>query len=233
MIQNHQILITCEHAVNTVPEEYAPLFLPFRNLLESHRGIDFGALEIAQHLQKMTHADLEIVTATRLLIDCNRSLHHARCFSEVTKNLTHQEKQKIIEEYYAPFRQQVMSRVSELTRNGHKVLHLSIHSFTPVMNDEVRNADIGLLYDPRRILEKNWAAMWQEKIKKIAPEFRVRKNYPYKGINDGFNSALRKQFAPDIYIGLEVESNQKLVENTQSLNKLKNIIAESLLSIDP
>nr|WP_238143946.1 hypothetical protein [Legionella pneumophila] len=46
------LLISCEHAVNTVPYDYQMLFECHKELLESHRGIDFGALEIAQSIHK-------------------------------------------------------------------------------------------------------------------------------------------------------------------------------------
>lgn len=50
------LLISCEHAVNTVPYDYQTLFERHKELLESHRGIDFGALEIAQSIHKKTIA---------------------------------------------------------------------------------------------------------------------------------------------------------------------------------
>jgi len=37
----------------------------------------------------------------------------------------------------------------------------------------------------------------------------VRRNFPYKGCNDGFTSTLRKKFPNDAYLGIELEINQK------------------------
>lgn len=226
-----KIIITCEHAVNTVPKEYTHLFDSFQHVLSTHKGIDFGALGIAEHLKSKLACDLIQASATRLLIDCNRSLHHAHCFSEITKHLNEEDKQKIITHYYLPFRKQVIHLIQHYITSGHHVLHLSIHSFTPVMNQMVRHTDIGLLYDPKRKKEKKLAYAWQKEIKKNNPQFRVRMNYPYKGTADGFTTALRQLFSENIYLGLEVESNQILVENTQSLNSLKNIVADSLLQL--
>jgi predicted N-formylglutamate amidohydrolase len=231
MMKRIAIVISCEHAVNTVPEEYNALFEPFQSLLITHRAIDYGALAIAEYLQETIHCDFAQATTTRLLVDCNRSIAHFQCFSEITQNLSPTEKQRIINLYYLPFRHQIIAFIKNHIAKGFQVLHLSIHSFTPVMNDLVRNADIGLLYDPRRAAEKELAKKWKVEIKKQDPKYRVRMNYPYMGISDGFTSALRKQFTNNEYMGIEVESNEGLTKNAYSLDTLKNILAVSLLNI--
>lgn len=225
------LVISCEHAVDTVPKEYSSLFAPFKTLLASHRGIDFGSLTIAQQLNKKLSCDFVQATTTRLLVDCNRSINHPACFSEVTKNLAPELKQQIINQYYLPFREPVIALIKKHLAQGSQVVHLSIHSFTPVMNDIKRTTDIGLLYDPRRSSEKHLARQWKYEIQRLSPEFKVRMNYPYVGTSDGFTSAMRKQFTNDEYMGIEVESNQALTNNEQSLNTLKNILSDSLLKI--
>lgn len=98
------LVLSCEHAVNTVPPEYSKLFIPYKELLETHRAIDFGALSIAQTLKRSLNCDLIVANASRLVIDCNRSLNHAQCFSEVTETLSMDEKEELINHYYLPFR---------------------------------------------------------------------------------------------------------------------------------
>lgn len=46
------LVLSCEHAVNTIPELYRPLFASCNDLLNSHRGIDFGTASLAAYLQK-------------------------------------------------------------------------------------------------------------------------------------------------------------------------------------
>ena len=89
------------------------------------------------------------------------------------------------------------------------MLHLSIHSFTPTLNGENRNAEIGILYDPKQAEEKSFAATWKEQLQLNLPEYNVRFNYPYLGTADGFTTYLRKKF-PINYSGLELEINNKL-----------------------
>src|SRR3990167_6667441 len=96
MKNNAIILLTCEHAVNHVPTAYRELFAKQHPLLASHRGIDLGALAIAESLAQALKVKLICATTSRLLIDCNRSLTHPHCFSEVTKHLPETIKQQKI-----------------------------------------------------------------------------------------------------------------------------------------
>lgn len=225
------IIISCEHAVDSIPEEYSSLFTSYKELLASHRGIDFGALTLAQTLRQKIPCDFFQATCTRLLIDCNRESKYFRCFSEVTQNLSVAEKKRIIREYYLPYRQAVMACIKQHIQAGLQVWHLSIHSFTPELNGIVRNADLGFLYDPKRPLEKALAQQWKQGIKQLRPEYRIRMNYPYSGISDGFTRTMRKYYPNEHYLGLEVEANQGLTVVADELNEMKHILTDSLLKI--
>jgi len=222
------LVVSCEHAVNTVPEVYKPLFAPHLPLLDTHSGIDFGALSIAQDFKKRLDCDFVQSEVTRLLIDCNRSLSHRQCFSKVTASLSKQEKAIIIQQFYLPFRQEVENHIKKHIQKRKQVLHLSIHSFTPDLNGIKRNTDIGLLYDPKRTSEKTLARRWQQQFKLEDKNLRVRLNYPYRGITDGFTAVLRRQFPDEDYIGLEIEANQALVEDLQFLRYLSNLYIQTL-----
>lgn len=230
MMNKPVLILSCEHAVNTVPQAYKALFSPFHDLLHTHRGIDFGALAIAQTLQNTLSCDLITASATRLLIDCNRSQHHKHLFSEISNQLPEQEQKAIINHYYLPYRKAVMDCIDQHIAQKRPVLHLSVHSFTPVLNQITRNADIGILYDPRRKQEQFFAQVWKAEIKAIEASYRIRMNYPYTGISDGFTHFLRKKYLPEHYLGIELETNQSLTINEQSLGILKNILAVSLLN---
>lgn len=222
------ILLTCEHAVNSVPPAYQDLFAKQQALLNSHRGIDFGALAIAQSLAQALNVKLICATASRLLIDCNRSLTHQHCFSEITKYLPENTQQQIITQYYLPYRQAVEQFIQTEVNHQHQVIHLSIHSFTPELHGTIREVDIGLLYDPKRIQEKIFAKHWKNRLKEQSNHLRVRLNYPYQGTSDGFTTALRKKFSPESYIGIEVESNQALLKKSTALDQIADVLLASL-----
>ncbi|MDI9818740.1 MULTISPECIES: N-formylglutamate amidohydrolase [unclassified Legionella] len=225
-----RLILSCEHGVNTVPPVYQDYFVDQEALLHSHRGIDFGSLAIASYLSQALNCELIQAKATRLLIDCNRSLSHPRCFSEISAPLPKAVKEEIIQQYYLPFRKAVEKSIANHISQGYQVLHLSIHSFTPVIDNLMRNADIGLLYDPARSTERILAKEWQSKLNHHCT-LRVRMNYPYRGISDGFTSALRRQFSEHDYLGLEIENNQALVSDDNSLKYLSESLVMTLKSL--
>ncbi len=204
------VVITCEHGGNRIPKRYQSLFAGHKKLLESHRGYDPGALSLARRIAKAGDWPLHFSTVTRLLVDLNRSLRHPTQFSEITNPLDWDAKSEILDEHYDPYRFAVEKQMRELILyEDRSVLHLSVHSFTPVLNGEVRRADIGLLYDPRDANEVAFCNAWRAALKKSRPDLVVRRNYPYLGTSDGFTSHLRFFHADGAYAGVELEVNQR------------------------
>ena len=204
-------LITCEHGGNRIPPRYRHFFCGFEELLKTHRGYDPGALAMARALAAALSAPLHFSTTSRLLIDFNRSLGHPKLYSEATRNASAAIRAEICELYYLPYRQQIETDIAGLVAQGQRVIHISSHSFTPELAGEVRNADVGLLYDPSRDSERILSACWQACLNRHMPELRVRRNYPYTGTSDGFTAFLRRRFSAEIYLGIELEINQKHV----------------------
>lgn len=220
------LLITCEHGGNHIPSRWKSHFVDAEQALKSHRGYDPGALELAKDIAKQFKAPLIASTTSRLLVELNRSLHHPKLFSAWTRALSRQEKEMILKEFYLPYRTQVEKVISA----NLPVLHLSIHSFTPELDGEIRQTEIGLLYDPSRPREKQFATEWKQALRKRAPSsFRVRANYPYLGKADGFTTFLRTKWKDSAYIGIELEINQKIVHSSgQEWQEFKQTILQSL-----
>lgn len=220
-------IISCEHAGNKVPQRYRPLFARCGNLLASHRGYDIGALNLARFLSRALGAPLHSSAYTRLLVDLNRSQHHPRLFSKYTKTLNRAEKERLLSAYYHRYRQKITGEITRLIEKNGPVLHLSIHTFTPRLDNQARNADIGLLYDPKRLTEKELCLKWQEALQQAG--LAVRRNYPYRGIADGLTSHLRKIFPSNRYLGIEVEVNQKHFAGTRAgWRKLAGVISNAI-----
>lgn len=211
MAKPDHYLITCEHGGNRIPPRYRHLFAGFEALLQSHRGYDPGALAMARELAKALSAPLFVSTTSRLLVDLNRSIGHPRLYSGATRSSPLALRREILEKYYLPYRNKVEAHIAEAIARGSRVIHISSHSFTPELDGTIRNADIGLLYDPARRGEMELCRCWQRRIRTLAPQLKVRRNYPYAGTSDGFTAYLRRRFPADTYIGIELEINQKHV----------------------
>lgn len=203
-------LITCEHGGNAIPAPYRPLFREQQALLDSHWGWDPGALVMARALADAWQAPIVASTTSRLLIDLNRSIGHPQLFSIATRAASAQTLAQIIEQHYRPYRDEVEQLVGQAVSRGDRVIHLSSHSFTPELNGKVRRADVGLLYDPRRRGEVELCGRWKEVLTASAPHLRVRRNYPYAGKDDGLTAHLRRRFAENDYVGIELEINQRI-----------------------
>ncbi len=240
-----RLLLTCEHATNAVPARWAHLFdsPAARDALASHRGWDPGAATLAQSFTDTTSdlgpptSDLHplsplpglLGTATRLLVDLNRSPGHPQFWSEFSRDLPPAEKDHIVREVYDPFRRAARTEIERLSGPQHApVFHLSVHTFTPHLDGDVRTAKIGLLYDPERPLEVRWADAWEQALRTLAPDWRVRRNYPYLGTDDGHVTHLRTRYPPGAYAGIELEVNQTLVSNSENQPAACEILRRAL-----
>lgn len=222
------VIVTCEHGGNQVPEAYRPLFAQYRDMLESHRGHDPGALAMARDLAAAFDAQLVYATVTRLLVELNRSPGHPQLFSEVTKQLSAEERHQLLMRYYMPYRTQVEKLIVQGMRSG-QVIHISSHSFTPVFNGIERRSDIGLLFDPARESEARLCRAWQRELQRLAPGLIVRRNYPYRGVSDGLTTHFRRRLREPCYLGMELEINQKHAGgNREAWRKLRRVVTESL-----
>ena len=229
--KSFDLLITCEHATNAVPSKYRHLFAESPAVLQTHRGYDPGALGVAKSLAKQLDAPLIVGEVSRLLVEINRSLHHPALFSAYAKKLSREERAAVLERYYHPFREQVSRTVAEATSAGRRVLHLSVHSFTPVLVGQVRRVECGLLYDPARQSERELCAAWKPGINAAYPAWRVRFNNPYRGNADGHTTALRKVFPAGDYVGIEIELNQALLGDAATQRTIGRELAGELRAV--
>ncbi len=203
-------IITCEHGGNRIPAAYRRLFRGRQQLLDSHRGYDPGALIMARTLATALKAPLVSSTVSRLLIDINRTITHPELYSVITRDAPAPLRAEIAAQHYQPYWSQVERLVRQAASRGRRVIHISSHSFTPVLNGEMRQADVGLLYDPGRHGEARLCARWKSSLHKTTPALRVRRNYPYLGAAAGLTAQLRLRFPPNAYVGIELEINQRI-----------------------
>ena len=166
---------------------------------------------MARELASKLGAPLVVSDVSRLLVDLNRSIGNPRLHCDAIWNASAQQRRGILERYYIPYRTEVERRVVDAIENGTGVVHVSSHSFTPELDGHLRNADIGLLYDPSRKGELELCKLWKGSLAACGPKLKVRRNYPYAGKGDGLTRYLRERFAPTDYVGIELEINQRYV----------------------
>jgi predicted N-formylglutamate amidohydrolase len=205
MRPSRKIILSCEHAGNRVPGKYKKLFATNTEILNTHRGYDIGAVSVASRMQRLLDCPLCQYPWTRLLIEVNRS-YPRFLYSEFSKKLDQSDKEDLMNHYYAPYRQALEELILRQSKKV-GVLHISMHSFKPVLKGHKRNADIGILYDPSRKQEKQFAVRLQNCLREET-DLRIRRNYPYLGRSDGVTTWLREKYTPTQYLGIEIELNQ-------------------------
>lgn len=220
-------LVTCEHATNHVPDNLRAV-LADQALLESHRGYDLGALPLAREIAKAFSAPLFEGEVSRLVVDLNRSPGHPRLFHSSAKSLSPEARKQILDRYYFPYRRAVEDKIA--STDG-CILHVSVHSFTSELDGVARTADIGLLYDPRRAIERGLASAWALTLRTKFALYRVRRNYPYRGVSDGLVTHLRRVFPEERYCGIELEVNQAIAANEERAPAMRQAIVDSLMEV--
>ena len=197
------LMLTCEHASNKLPAAFKSA-VP-AEVLKTHRAYDIGALAVFRKLVKFAKPEFYSEGKySRLFVDLNRTITNKSAFSDFLRNNENAKAQATA--YWNEYRAAIDKFVKANAKK--EIIHLGIHSFTPVLNGKVRNTDIGILYDPSRPQERAYANVIKAEIKRLYPAMKVRFNYPYKGSSDGLTTTLRKKLGPR-YAGLEIEINQK------------------------
>ena len=227
-----QLLLTCEHGGNRIPSAYAELFRGAEEVLASHRGWDPGALTLARHFARTLRRPVHAVTWSRLFVEANRAPTNRRIWSRFTKDLPKDERDRILARWWQPHRETIEKAVAADVARGRRVVHIAVHSFTPELDGEVRNADIGFLYDSRRKHEGELCRRWAAALRRIDPSLRLRYNYPYSGAADGLTTWLRLRHPQTRYLGVELEINQALV-GAQGWKRFQQNVAQSLRELMP
>ena len=206
-----KLMLTCEHASNQLPAAFKKA-VP-TEVLKTHRAYDIGAVQVFRKLVRFAKPEFSCEGKySRLFVDLNRTITNKSAFSEYYEALESRDKAEAEKAkaqataYWKEYRDNVEKFI--VSNKGAPIVHLGIHSFTPVLNGKVRNTDIGILYDPARPQERAYANVIKTEIKRLYPAMKVRFNYPYKGSSDGLTTTLRKKFGPQ-YVGIEIEINQK------------------------
>lgn len=220
------LVLTCEHAGNRIPASFAYLFQRAGHDLSSHLGWDPGALRITKQLAGFFEVDYHAYDYSRLLIEVNRSVGHPQLFSGYTRDLSQSVKKYLIKTYYEPYREKVTRKMAASVEAKRLVVHLSVHTFTPVWEGKQRAVEIGLLFDDKRKAEKKFCETWCSSLAEAGPPYTVRYNEPYHGADDGLTTYLRTLFPEKYYLGLELEVNQKFVNS--GLDQVITILQQSL-----
>jgi len=226
------LLLVCDHASRGVPRVLRGLGLD-EAALSRHIAWDIGAENLTRALVQHFDAPAVIAGYSRLLIDNNRALDDATSIVEVSdrtpipanRKLTAADRELRVRCFFEPYHGAVAQRLEDFRRRAVVPAFLSIHSFTPVMNDTPRPWHVGVLWDrdPRiavPLLERLTAT----------GEVTVGDNLPYSGRHPAdYTVARHAERAGLPHVCIEVR--QDLIDSPPGVARWSAILAAALTPI--
>lgn len=226
-------VFSCEHASAAVPPG-VDLGVS-AEVLRSHVAWDHGTAVLAERLAAAVRAPAFYGRWTRLYVDLNRfetthSVIPTNAFgTPVPGNLDvgADERERRFAEEHRPYRTAVGEAVAAAIAAHGACVHLSIHSFTPSLNGDERDFDMGILFDPERRLDVHTAEVLIRGLNLAG--LQTYANRPYLGTGDGLTTALRQVHGPDVYAGIEVETSHRVTETVGGVAR----VATALIGLLP
>lgn len=149
-----EVILVVEHAGRQLPPFVGSLGLD-DEAMSSHIAWDIGAAELSRILSKLLDAPLIMQRYSRLVYDCNRAFEAPDAIVTESDNiavpgnagLTAQQRKKRYDEIYIPFEAAIEGLLKKRKADGIHAVLVTIHSFTPVFNGQMRHLDLGVLHD--------------------------------------------------------------------------------------
>lgn len=225
-------LIVCDHSSNRIPRSLKMLGLK-KSDINRHIGWDIGTEDIGRRLSKALDMPIVLAGYSRLVVDLNRAPHHRECIPEVSDHtvitanagLSKGEKEQRLKEIFWPYQKQIGKQVDRFVKKKRTPLLLSIHSFTPEMDEIKRPWHISILWNNQEKTAKRLIA----EIRQRHPNLLVGGNEPYTLKNERFKGSTIYRHA--LQRGLPyvvVEFRQDLVDTRESAAQWADIFLQAL-----
>jgi predicted N-formylglutamate amidohydrolase len=197
-----------------------------------HLALDIGAGPLTERLAKGLGVTAVMHNYSRLVVDCNRQLMDPSAFLEYgdgiivpgNRNLHQADKDLRASALYWPYHCAIDEQVQRLRKAGPPPAFISIHSFTPVLNGESREWQMGVLWDK------------DEKLRNVFLEglrgagYKVGDNEPYSGkAPQDFTIDHHAEEINLPHIGIEIR--QDLIDDDAGVAEIAKVMHRIIASI--
>ena len=225
------ILLVCDHASCRFPKSLGDMGLdPFAR--RCHLALDIGAGALTEALARSLGVTAVLQNYSRLVVDCNRQLMDPSAFLEYgdgilvpgNRNLHKDDKELRASALYWPYHVAIGDQIERLMKAGPLPAFVSIHSFTPVLNGESREWQMGVLWDQ------------DEKMREIFLEGLRGAGY-HVGDNEPYSGKAPQDFTIDHHaeeIGLPhigIEVRQDLIDDEEGVAEVARVMHDVIASI--
>jgi predicted N-formylglutamate amidohydrolase len=193
----------------------------------SHIALDIGANAVAKALADNLGATAVLCQYSRLIVDCNRELINNSAFLECSdgvnvpgnNDLQKSEKGKRASEIYWPYHNAIKDQIVRLKKHGINPDVISIHSFTPVMNGNNREWEMGVLWDKDPLTAEIFLT------RLVEAGYLVGDNKPYSGKDpEDFTIDFHAESTGLPHVGIEI--CQELINHDDGVERVSNTLKE-------
>lgn len=220
------VLLVCEHAGQVIPTALGDLGIT-REALDEHVGWDIGAAAVARLLSRRLDAVAILQPYSRLVIDCNRPPDVQDAIPPISdgikipgnEGLDFEDRAARITEIFEPFH----AAIGQCLDKRRHSLAISIHSFTPRMNNVARPWDVGFLFR----LDTDTSARLKKYISRKYPDLRIGMNEPYQ-ISDSTDWFVPRHCESRGLSNSLIEIRNDHLRTTEGQDRWANIVASSI-----
>lgn len=226
------LVLVCDHASNALPAAYGNLGLDSR-ASRDHIAWDPGAAEVTRHLSEAVGAAAVLSGASRLFIDCNRSLDNPASIVAVSDGVAvpgnafvdEAEAERRADAYFRPFHAAVEALAERFEARGIVPALVHVHSFTPTWQGFARPWHVGNLWErDARLAAPLLAAL------RADPALVVGDNEPYS-VRSPESYSLLTHGAGHGRPHVEIEIRQDLVETDEATRAWAQRLAAPLVEV--
>lgn len=225
------LLLVADHASNAFPAHMDHLGLP-EDVLDLHVAYDIGTNAITKMMAERLDCPAVLAGYSRLLIDANRQPGHPQSIPPASdtiiipgnQDLSEAVQKARVDSFFTPYHHAITETLAHVWRQKLAPAVFSIHSFTPSINGEDREWDLGVLWnrDPRI------ARPLIEKLR-AHDHLHVGDNQPYSGHDLAYT--LNRHGAAGGLANCAIEVRQDHCETEQQLTLWADILGTALKAI--
>ena len=222
------VLLVCDHASHRFPRSLGTMGLDYLNR-HSHVVHDIGAGALVEMLANNLGVTAVLCQYSRLIVDCNRELVDHNAFLKfndgvdipANHNLRSNEKEKRVSEIYWPYHNAIEGQIDRLKDQGINPVFISIHSFSPVINGEAREWEIGVLWDK----DSTTAEFFLSDLGEAG--YFVGDNKPYSG-KDPEDFTIDHHAEPSGLPHVGIEIRQDLIHHSDDIKRISGILQKTI-----
>jgi len=149
------VFLIADHASRHIPEEYDCLGMEDASLLRRHVAWDIGIEDVTRRMSEKLQATAIFSAFSRLLIDANRYPDDPSSMPYISdgvvvpanEHISNQDRSDRHARFFVPYHEKITQILDAKCAGSKTPIVISMHSFTPIMNDFERPWHIGILWD--------------------------------------------------------------------------------------